>query len=1191
MSWFGKPPFRNTTGQALSGNLLYSGQHNTSKPRPGRFNAHSQSASELLRARVERGDYRLNIATARAYVTQCQAKADRQQALPAAQVPGRSKSFLGAAVRNVGACLGMGMGHVRKAKPAWSRPDRSDLPTPSGTANVGAANTRTSLRAAAQHANRLAGTRQQVSGVIDLLRHELTATDETLATAQAGNTGEVAVRMLDDARQCKGSLERKVNRLEALQHNLDLAHEQAAAEQLRQQQAFTASEAARTEQLLSQPPGFAPGPECAALSASLRTLTTQLESQAPSDGQWPTHDTLEVVCSALAGVSKGNPALAADTLDRLMQAPLTALVPQPGRWFDGSRSSLSTPRPVPSPLENLAGTLLDLPCGAELLTRLVAPGAGPATTTQRDAVAVYHQAMRTVRQTSDSASANWLDRAALAACHIVHPASPPVVLSVRHRAAFHGVRNGLNSVAQRSTWDEANRQLQRFADTWVNDLKGRNPLRTRGQAGAAATQVGLPTPVKQANDEMLQTCAGLRHTITAHLIEARREAQRRGQAIDLGEQEPLLQAATLLRYIEKHADQHLRLDQMPIARRAWRSVDRHTAQWIQTEGRTQSAPAQIQAEVARLGLQPPNSSVYVPPARDEALDDLQTSLWDLRLEQVTALKALDVIRQKIGPLVTPPTPGHSAALGNELFVIPEEGEDERSTQATHKLTRAKEAIDKTRSLQPSVDAFMGKKAQWRSGELSNWVTPVVGENSSAISMSQGRTLGVNTSGLSTTLTHITGVVGVVARLDADLSRTDQSVFRYAKQSRGLEAFMGDTKQRQGRFGVAGGVGLSLFSLPTEDGASASVVGNWSISRSKTDTQGVLLRSPVYGARALPQAKEDFSAMMDTVLNWKSLRDPATAEAYSSPLEALLARHPNASVSTIEQLRTVATTTRSGIAASVGGGGPFARKALPNFFGSVSFGVGLGSERLSENTSYKTRAGSQAFAGSTANTTATVATQFSYSGQLGGVVMNSGDSNLAVRGRSSSLMLQLDLYRRQAASSSTVIRQPDGTLVGEKAREFNTFEPFKKAVEERWDDWIERGVSKGRWSAQVPVAVRKLLVEQDLDSFMQAAAQSVREGGTVSLNETLEIRPEVCAELSACLALEELAQSQGRPEQARSAFDRRQALLQTDTSYQPYKLKAIVRSQSEKGKGINLILSALQKGTASASHEYDTFPKS
>ncbi len=1217
MSWFGKAPLRNTTGQTLGANLVYNYQRSTANPRPGGFHAHTDLASELLQARIEHSDYRLSIATAKAYVASCQAKVDRQGTLPAAQIQGRNKSFLRAVVRDMGAFMGIGLGQVRQAKPEWGRPDRKAKESPGYHADVRPAPPGDSmlLRAAAQRSNHLEDTREQINGVLDLLRLGLGAADEALSatpnevsslqtntqieqigarrgqarpqqgnangvaqTQTAGNTAsEPAMQLDDDAPASPAELAQEIATLQAMQHALEIDHQQAATDHAQQLQALTSTTATRTDRLLDHPPGFGPGPGHAELCADLRILMTRLQTQNSPDAQWPADDTLEVVCSALALASKGDAGLASNSLRELMQHRLIDLVPQPGQWFDGSPRSVGRPQPAPQPLENLVDVLLDLPSGAELLSRVARVDLNPAPADQRDAVSVYYKAMRTIasRKIPDSASAQWLHRAALAACHIAHPASSPKALSVRQRAAFHGVRNGLLSVAKASPADQANSRLQLMADEWVNELQGRNPLRARREAAVAATQVGLPTPVRQANDAMRQTCSGLQQTIDTCLKEA----------VDLNAMEPVVQAAKLLRYIEKHADQHLRLDQMPIDRRAWRSVDRHTARWLQTEGQAPPAPApaHVRADDARLGLRRPNPAAHAPLHQEQALDDLQTALWDLRLDKVTALQALDAIHKNIAAIAAAQVEPKRTMRQPYLPTI-----DEGTAYVASGLDSVQESLDRTLELQPTIDAFMGTKAQWRADEFSNWVTPVVGQNSSAVTMKLGHTVGVNTSGISATFRNLTGLLGFAVRVDAETSRTEQQVLRYAKQSRGMEAFIGDNQQKQDSFGLAVGLRLGIISLPSEDAFSANVMGCWAASHSKSNTQGVLLRSPVYDARALPEAKQDFSAMLDSARNWKTLRDEVTGESYSSPLEAVLARHPHASVSTIDQLRTVATTTASSITASVSGGGPFAKNHVPRFFGSMGVGVGVGSKRQTEITEFKTRAGSQAFAGSTAGTTATAYAQFRYTGQLGGLIPNA-ENSASLRGRSSSAILQLELRRKQAQSSATVIRQPDGTLVGEKACEFNTFEPFKKTVEQRWDAWIERGVNRGRWPDSVPVPVRRLLVEQELDSFMKAAEQSVRQGGTVTLNETVAICPEVCAELSACLALEELAHSQRQPEQARAAFERRQRLLQAETSYEPYKLKAIVQSQMETLKGVNLVFSAHSKKSAGATHEYDSFP--
>lgn len=1418
MSWFRKAPL-NTTGRIQSGNLVVSGQYSTNMPRPGGFSAHSDTAASLLSARVG-GDGKLRVEEARDYVERLQAKVDRQMAAPAIQVTGRKASFLRAAARGLGSCLGVGLGSVRQAEPAWIRPDRTGPSVRSGrpqSAPVSQpAPDGTQLREAVQNRDRIDEFSQQITGVrnlltvslneaqgkydaaldevqrcrqihqesgqtrleaehhLQLLEQQCAATEnelqqvsselsqheellggrrsklqaaqraQTIAASAGGSSlssrakrvlnsynhlcardqhalaqaqsqlqvldarsaspaaksavismvnelrsrldknlalrdraqaqydrvnqaiasgtlrssvpsrGEArgqalrqrvdvltqahqrqqaslneaalalsdardhenvtdahlqrALRTLDDARAQVAGLTQELDSLVPLQNEIDTRQQQALLEEETQRSAWAQIQNDRTEALLSQPAGFEPTAVHIDLSIELRELGERLNSRTvhtTDAAQWPLNDTLEVVSLALAKVSGGDSDLAAQALHELMQCNLTELVPQPGQWLDGSPRTVGVPPPMPTTLEKLVQELLDLPCGGELITRLVQPQAEPITALQRDAVSVYYKAMAAAMSPtlSDGDSWMWLHCAASAACQLAHP-EVSSELSVQQRAAFHGVRNGFMSVEPGSSYDQASRYLQRWADHTVRDIHGINPFKTRREAATAATQVGLPTPLRQSNAEIRKSCSQLQQAITAHLIEARRLAHQQGQAVDIQALEPMLQASSLLRYIEKNADKFIRLDEMPIGRRAWRSVDKHTSRWIKREGTLASAPERLRAEVTQLGLAAPASLVRVATSNPVQMLDLQTGLAELRLDQgCTALQALEVIHAQLGDVANTALPpgGNSAArqprerAAIERDDVIDTAEDEhqgRITQLAHDMCclNVQQSLDKSRSLQPTVDAFMGKKMQWRSEELPNWLVPVIGEKSSAVTMKHGRSVGLSTLGLGVAVSQVIEKLGLSARLDAEFSKLDQEVFRYAKQSRGLEAIIGQNQEHRRRVGFAAGVGWSLLALPSEDGVAGSAVGTWSRSRLKSDTQGVLLRAPVYGEKRLPQARQTFSDMLNSVANWRSLTDEVSGERYDSALQAVLARHPDASVGTIEQLTVVGRGTRSGLSATVSGGGPFSKNALPSFFGSVGVGAGLGSERRTEDTQYKTQGGSQGFVGTTVDTTAIVSGNLTYAGHLGGVVRPGGRDGVALRARSSAAVLQVDLHRQQAQSSATVVRQPDGTLIGEKAMEFNTFEPFEAAIRKRWDDWIDHGVKKASWPESIPVATRRLLVEQELESFMRAAKSSVRQAGTVTLSETLEVRPEVCAELSACLALEELANAKGETDKVQAAAARRDQLLQAESSYFPYKLKAIVRSQIESGKGLNIAVFSQLKKSASASHEYDSFPK-
>jgi hypothetical protein len=90
---------------------------------------------------------------------------------------------------------------------------------------------------------------------------------------------------------------------------------------------------------------------------------------------------------------------------------------------------------------------------------------------------------------------------------------------------------------------------------------------------------------------------------------------------------------------------------------------------------------------------------------------------------------------------------------------------------------------------------------------------------------------------------------------------------------------------------------------------------------------------------------------------------------------------------------------------------------------------------------------------------------------------------------------------------------------------------------------------------------------------------------------MELRAEVCAELAIAMAYQSQAQEQGLQEVSQAWTSHCQALLENDTSYVPYRLKARVRSSSEKGSGFDLLLQFKRNKEAQAMHEYDGFPAS
>jgi hypothetical protein len=120
-----KRPLRNTTGHTVTHHFLGRFTEKSERaPRgqPWQFEAPDHHP---MVATVDKDDPQFLVTRAQNFLTSCTQAVNRQQALPAAKLPGRIKSYLTACKRKMGSTLGLGLGEQPQFKPSWARPDRA----------------------------------------------------------------------------------------------------------------------------------------------------------------------------------------------------------------------------------------------------------------------------------------------------------------------------------------------------------------------------------------------------------------------------------------------------------------------------------------------------------------------------------------------------------------------------------------------------------------------------------------------------------------------------------------------------------------------------------------------------------------------------------------------------------------------------------------------------------------------------------------------------------------------------------------------------------------------------------------------------------------------------------------------------------------------------------------------------------
>ncbi len=712
----------------------------------------------------------------------------------------------------------------------------------------------------------------------------------------------------------------------------------------------------------------------------------------------------------------------------------------------------------------------------------------------------------------------------------------------------------------------------------------------------------------------------------------------------------LLAAQSTLHYIRERADLGQRIDTIRLDDSAWRAINKEAARQESSE---LAVGFPVDERVSSLELRRLATGLSKSQAEglgeQPEFDSLQNALWVMQIDKPTALEALAGLRDQLtrsgtgtgmsglsGASLTdaqqaaqnsaddlvdrraaglnrlgavdesdrnrlgadgvranlrPAGRGGHANPSVQQQAIPDGEDGEHGLNGPddpRPRTRLDEALSDAAAMQAKIDCFTSNKGKFSPEALVQWMTPALvtptdGPDFGSVTFSQGRQRGLGTGGLVGYATQVASLLGLVIRpeLDGTRGRTDQ--FRFGRDGFGVGMSMGRT--RGGGVSLGGSAALVRpFAGPNNALAGglpgASLIHNWAT----TNLQGgAVIRVPKFDGKTPAQQGIELGEVLSTALTWRKPIKDDGEPPYDTALEALLDQHPSISVTTFDNARSFVHTASANLVGFLGLAGPVGNAGG---FGSVAAGVT--SSNTQETRTSKHTGGTQSLqvkAKVASHKWGVTAGAF---GRLG--YLNPADTRVAgVRVKLLGLTASADLRLSSARSAYILVRQPDGSIVGQRSVEYTSYEKFEAAVNLHRDKWIQEGIRFAAWPEDFPQTDRRIVAERAFHDFMVKAKASLQ-AGTVTLNETMDIKPEVAAQLNANLALEELARLGERHEDALALEAAREEILAQDSSWQPFFLLPHARSSISGSTGLDFGVIATETHGAQATRLYDYFPR-
>ncbi len=965
---------------------------------------------------------------------------------------------------------------------------------------------------------------------------------------------------LDQAKQTQATLLNLRDGLQSQLQSLTPLPEPGAQSDLDVEQALLQTHRLQKLQALQDmPPGFEGTPMTPHLQQGMRQLAQRLGApEGPHESQVqahqnliPSHEALEIILRCLALSTRGQGDQAAQVLDHLMGRSIADLVPRAGGSFKDQPQTTQSEQAIRSASHRLASALLELPGGRELLKRLAQPTAIEPSPQVQDAVAVYFKATHGLNQAANDDSRQWLQAAQEASQALAHPghAGPghkdaSLSLTLSQQTAFNGVRNGLTSLGPGSTFDNINAIIEKSLDDWPKGASAQtkrqtSPWDSRGLLKEATHDLNGLTAERNFTKQLKIACEELLKATTQQLVAARSDVVRaRGLTANvqplvpgapIGLQTkvpmPLIEAHNLLHYIKERLDQ----DVIPLLNpRILRSIE-HTSK-RQQNGKivVNALPSEPLKGIRSLDMASPatprsaNQSPLPSPLKEDNYEALVLELSKLKANHSTpALQAMKMLSASIG--------NWSAcdvnAPKSTLIVALNQADELQERYSASKNTEGAASPTALFELMSQNIADPSKKPTFGSVRLSD-----------------SRYTGLETSGL---ITHGLAVISagtVTPEFEIGVNRSKTSSLSMSRDSQGIQQHLVSEAVTK-RVKVHAGLGLAITFWASHERA-------W-VDTSKE----LILRIPLVNGKTHEQLTVDIHSMTETLLTWRNFVDEAHQPIYKNPLQALLHRHPEVSISALMER----------------GGSHINNRNLKNLTGLI--------EPVCDQD------GSQVILGA-------LTADSSSSRRRDTITTTSGTQGIEVVSTAKVANIPNHQVKKNSltvdTAGSVLFRQPDGSILAERSAAYTRFSEFEATVNLHHEKWIHAGMQAANWPESTSQSEQRIAANENLDRFM-SIAKTRSFNGNVTLKATMKVKPEVCAEITSNVALEQLARADGRRLEADILQAARVELLSDEASYQADRLELFENGSGSKNVGFSAIIARRRVQMASVTQMFDCYP--
>ncbi len=671
------------------------------------------------------------------------------------------------------------------------------------------------------------------------------------------------------AREVPGSgvhLERQATLTQALEvAGRVQGHLQTLATQARAGVQAAMAEAARqqgqqVQQLAAHPPGFAAGPQQAALGDQLLTQTHGLPG--PTDtGALTRLDVLQLAVPALSVATGGDAARAQAALRSLGSRSLRDWVPPRGTDpapADGASRDVRT----------LLRLMNHLPRGLEALSLMAGHDGPPPKATQLDTIGTYLKAQDALPQAGPEEKAR-LAGAMAVAQYRLHP-DPGAKPGPAERAAYTAVRSGLHT---NERYAQVNQRLEQAFSAWIDSgakaphwlpplhiRHGLTPFegKTLDLGVRAAAETGLFTGATEATEKVRAVAGQLLAQVPA------------------GHGEQVLTLRAVLGHLKERETAEVagqKLTASDINAMATRLTD--TTRAATRHGSPESRLARLAEDVADL--------------RDKATEVAQDAL-----DKAHTGAHLQAHGQSLDRLAKPgDTPGQvlervlaelaSKAGGNDLEPIRQTLKEARRAETSAGVHQIQSGQDLGRLLAPIMDHLQ-----------------------------QGDTLelqGGADTGVSLPYAPLGAVGPVRLTLSGAYHHERDASLEIKRDTSGILISVGHADLREGEAQLTAGGQIGV------DPAGAAVTAGVREVRSKQDTEALILRVPDRGDEAA--LHQEASALLHDLATWqKQASAPAPGAARKDLLSTVLERHENLDVIDMSHTTRRSDTTEFSLKAGV-----------------------------------------------------------------------------------------------------------------------------------------------------------------------------------------------------------------------------------------------------------------------------------